>query len=81
MNRLLGVVSKEGDIPEGENPGKHFGRYMGLLTQDAIADYEQDMSVSLKESVNSNDDKQWKAFSKLLNAASSNVVREWIKQK
>ena len=54
---------------------------MGLLTQDAIADYEQDMSVSLKESVNSNDDKQWKAFSKLLNAASSNVVREWIKQK
>tara|TARA_Y100001973_G_C5188828_1_gene329585 strand:+ start:294 stop:1247 length:954 start_codon:yes stop_codon:yes gene_type:complete len=66
-NRVMSVISKEG------NPSspKQFGKFLGLTIQDAIEEYEEFYSASVKDFFGDN----WKHANKMINTHAVSVVR------
>ena len=70
-NRLSNVLSKE--VTEGLT-GNDFGRIMGLLMQDALAEYNDEFGISAKEVAG----EEWPPISKVLTHEAQNVTRAYF---
>lgn len=68
--RLRSVLSKIGEVSQ-----KDFGKLVGLMSQDAIIDFEKDLESTAEEIFGDHK----KSVGKMLNKEASNVVREhWV---
>lgn len=72
-NRLNAVISKHGAPQQ-----KEFGLIMGMLVQDALDEYSEDVDSTTKE-LKELMDENWKPFVKAYSSEASKIVRElWI---